>query len=54
MPNGNFIVNVPLDPSGAATMPIVLMLNWLAPGSLVSRLTGSLQKSVAQCAAEKA
>ena len=23
MPNGNFIVNVPLDPSGAATMPIV-------------------------------
>jgi len=38
MPDGNFIVNVPLDPSGAARM----------------RSSGSLQKSVAQYAAEKA
>jgi hypothetical protein len=27
MPDGNFIVNVPLDSSGA-TVPIVVMLTW--------------------------
>ena len=28
MPDGNFIVNALVDPSGAETMPIVVMLNW--------------------------